>query len=260
MIFTTALDRPRVRGLIAAVFWLGVWQAAALALGNEVLLASPAKVVGAFARLAPTNGFWASIGYSAARIAGGFAIAAAGGAALAWVASLNRWLAALIWPAVRAIRTVPVVCFIVLLLIWADSSWLSVTISALMVLPVVYANVEEGIKRQDEGLDELARVFAMPARRRWLAIRLPAVLPHFTAACRVGVGLAWKAGVSAEVIGLPDGSIGDRLYQAKLVLSTGDLLCWTVVIVACSFAFEKLVLGALAAFESWLARGYAKSS
>jgi ATPase subunit of ABC transporter with duplicated ATPase domains len=68
--------------------------------------------------------------------------------------------------------------------------------------------------------------------------------------------MAWKAGVSAEVIGLPSGSIGERLYQAKLYLATGDLFCWTGVIVALSFGFEKLVLHLLARFESGLANGY----
>ena len=169
-------------------------------------------------------------------------------------------MGALISPPVRAARSVPVVCFIVLVLIWADSSWLSITVAALMVGPIVFANIEEGIGRLDPNLAELATVFGMRARRRWLAISLPAVLPFFIAACRVGLGLAWKAGVSAEVIGIPDGSIGERLYQAKLFLATGDLFCWTAVIVACAWAFEKLVLAALAAFETSLGRRYSKSS
>ncbi|MDR2567559.1 MAG: ABC transporter permease subunit [Bifidobacteriaceae bacterium] len=256
---TTALEGLRARRLVAAVFWVGVWQVAALLVGNGVLLASPVDVVATFGRLVPTPSFWATVAYSAVRIAVGFTAAAAAGVLLAWLASLGRWADALISPAVRAIRSVPVVSFIVLVLIWADSAWLSVTISALMVLPIVFANVEEGIARKDVALDELATVFAMPSGRRLAAIRLPAVLPYFTAACRVGIGLAWKAGVSAEVIGLPDGSIGERLYEAKLFLATADLFCWTAVIVACSFAFEKLALRALAALESSLGRGYAKS-
>jgi NitT/TauT family transport system permease protein len=258
MTSTTALDRPWARGLIAAACWLVIWQIAAWLLGNAILLASPLDVVVAFAGLLPTGGFWASVGYSVARIAGGFLIAAVLGVGLAWLASLNRWAQALLSPPVRAIRSVPVVSFIILVLIWADSAWLSVTISALMVLPVIFANVEEGIAARDPGLDEFAQVFGLSTGRRWWAITLPTVLPYFAAACRAGVGLAWKAGVSAEVIGLPDGSIGERLYQAKLYLATGDLFCWTAVIVACSFVFEKLVLKALDGFEAALGRGYTR--
>jgi NitT/TauT family transport system permease protein len=225
-------------------------------LGNAILLASPLDVAASFVALVPTAGFWGTVGYSLGRIAAGFALAVLLGTALAWLASLNRWVRAFLSPPIRAIRSVPVVSFIILVLIWADSSWLSVTISALMVLPIVYANVEEGIDRRDQGLDEFAQVFALSRSKRWWAITLPAMLSYLIAACRAGLGMAWKAGVSAEVIGLPSGSIGERLYQAKLYLATGDLFCWTGVIVALSFGFEKLVLGLLDRFESGLASGY----
>ena len=67
-------------------------------------------------------------------------------------------------------------------------------------------------------------------------------MPFFHAACRISLGLCWKAGVAAEVIGMPRGSVGERLQQAKVYLDTPDLFAWTLVIVALSLTFEKLVL------------------
>ena len=78
------------------------------------------------------------------------------------------------------------------------------------------------------------------------------MLPFVVAGCETGVGLAWKSGIAAEVIGLPTGSIGERMYQAKIFLSTPDLFAWTVVVVALSVAFERLVrLGLTAAQRRW---------
>ena len=54
--------------------------------------------------------------------------------------------------------------------------------------------------------------------------------------------MAWKAGVAAEVIGIVDGSIGERLYTSKIYFQTADLFCWTVIIVLVSVLFEKLFL------------------
>ena len=68
------------------------------------------------------------------------------------------------------------------------------------------------------------------------------VLPFFRTGCSIGLGLCWKAGVAAEVIGIPDGSIGEKLYNAKVYLNTPDLFAWTVVIVLISLLFEKLFL------------------
>ena len=77
-------------------------------------------------------------------------------------------------------------------------------------------------------------------------------LPYFRSACTVGLGLCWKSGVAAEVIGITSGSIGEALYNAKILFSTAELLAWTVVIVLLSLAFERLFLWGLARVESVL--------
>ena len=61
----------------------------------------------------------------------------------------------------------------------------------------------------------------------------------------MALGLCWKAGVAAEVIGLPAGTIGERLYTAKIYLQTPDLFAWTAVILALSAIFERLFLAAV---------------
>ena len=119
---------------------------------------------------------------------------------------------------------------------------LSIFISFLMVLPLVWSNVHEGLCAQDRQLLEMARVFRVPWKRRVRMIYLPAVEPFLLAGCTTSLGMSWKAGVAAEVIGVVGGSLGERLYDAKIYLMTADLLAWTVVIVALSAGFEKLVL------------------
>lgn len=95
----------------------------------------------------------------------------------------------------------------------------------------------------------------MPPAKRVRYLYVPAALPYFRSACTVGLGLCWKSGVAAEVIGLPNGSIGDALYRAKITLSTGELFAWTFVIILLSAAFEKLFLRALDAVSRALIGG-----
>jgi NitT/TauT family transport system permease protein len=158
----------------------------------------------------------------------------------AWPVARALWQ-----PAIAAIRSAPVVSFIILLLLWTDASHLPIFTSLLMVLPVMYANVLQGILQRDKALLEAATVFRVPLRRRIPAIDIPAMLPFLAAAARVGVGLAWKSGVAAEVIGVATGSIGERLYEAKVFLSSTDLFAWTIVIVVMSVACERVLLRAL---------------
>lgn len=251
---TGTLSRAVVRRIGAAVFWLAVWQAAAFGVHRDFLLASPLQVARTLVGLVPTADFWETIGWSLGRIALGFGGAAILGALLA--VSAAAWpLARDLWePAIAAIRSAPVVSFIILLLLWTDSAHLSIYVSLLMVLPVMYANVLQGISQRDRALLEMAAVYRVPFARRVRAIDIPAALPFLAAACRVGVGLAWKSGVAAEVIGVADGSIGERLYEAKVFLSSADLFAWTIVIVALSVACERVLLRALRAVPGAPAR------
>ena len=148
-------------------------------------------------------------------------------------------------PVMQLVKATPVASFIILALVWVSGKSLSILISFLMVLPVLYGAVRTGLESADPQLLEMARVFRLPLGRRVKAIWIPAVLPAFRQGCSVALGICWKSGVAAEVIGLPDGSIGDALYRAKITLSTGELFAWTFVIIVLSAAFEKLFLALL---------------
>jgi NitT/TauT family transport system permease protein len=111
-----------------------------------------------------------------------------------------------------------------------------------MVLPIIYINFLEGLNSADEKLLQMADVFAVGGIKRIHAIYIPAVLPHFISAVSVGLGFCWKAGIAAEVIGIPSGSIGERLYEAKLFLMTKELFAWTIVIIIISILFEKTIM------------------
>ena len=219
--------------LWAAAFWLLVWEGASLALaattgGRMLLLASPVQALGRLLALAGTAAFWQAVAFSSLRILGGFLLACA--------------LAAVLAPLAAVVKAVPVVSFIILALIFFSSENLSLLISALMVFPPVYLNVLEGIGHTDRQLLEMARVFRVPVSRQLRGIYLPAVLPYFRSAVSLGLGLSWKSGAAAEVIGLPAGSIGEALYTAKVYFQTGDLFAWTAVIVTVSVIFERLFL------------------
>ena len=231
----------------AVLFWLLAWQGAAMALAaafphGELLLASPVSALVRLVSLAGTGAFWAAVGRSAAAILGGFVLSCVLAASLAALSARFRAVGELLAPLVAAVKAVPVVSFIILALIFFSSENLSLLISALMVFPPVYLNVLEGIGHTDVQLLEMARVFRVPLSRQLRGIYLPAVLPYFRSAVSLGLGLCWKSGAAAEVIGLPAGSIGEALYTAKVYFQTGDLFAWTAVIVTVSVIFERLFL------------------
>lgn len=224
-----------------------VWQAGAMLLHNPLLLASPVQVLRRLGELLFEKGFWKTLGFSFGNITLGFCLALLLSALLAALSYRFPLVQTLLRPYIAAVRAVPVASFIVLALLWLSSRRISLFISFLMVFPVLYTNLLQGIRAADPELLEAAQIFRMSLWRKQRYIYLPALHPYFRAACRTGIGLCWKAGVAAEVISVAASSVGGRLYDAKVYLETADLFAWTVVIVAVSVLFEKLFLRVLEA-------------
>ena len=246
-------DKNRaVRRLLAALFWLLVWQAVAMSVGQRILLASPVETLARLAELAVTGPFWRSALFTLGHILAGYALAAVLGITLAVLAGHFAVVGDLLSPLLAAMRSVPVASFVIAALIWVPSRRLSVLIVAVIVLPMVYAGALDGLRQIDPKLTEMARVFRMSRLNRLRCVALPAVTPSLTSALTVAMGLAWKSGVAAEVIGIPTGSIGERLYKAKVYLATPDLFAWTLTIVVVSALCTRLLrFGLKRANQAW---------
>ena len=238
--------QSRLAKFFASLLALCVWQLAAGLVGNPLLLVGPVQVAGRLWVLAGTGEFWNAVGFTFSRITLGFLLAFCLALGLAILSARFPLAETLIHPYMAAVKTVPVASFIVIALLWLSGRRLSIFISFLMVLPVLYSNFLQGLRSADQKLLEMARVFRMSLWNRIRGIYLPALEPHCLSGCRSALGLCWKAGVAAEVIGVCTGSVGGMLYDAKVYLEISDLFAWTLVIVLMSVGFEWVFLRLLA--------------
>lgn len=237
---------------LAVLLALLVWQGLAMLPRLSVLLASPIEVLVRMGGLLTEPFFWPTLWYSFVRIALGFFIALVLGVVLAMLAGRFRLFETLLWPYMLTVKSVPVASFVIIILIFFTAEKLSAIISALMVLPIIYTNTLAGIRAVDPQMDRMARSFCLSPVRRFLYVRLPQIRPYFLSGCSVALGLCWKSGIAAELIGQPMGSVGNRLYLSKIYLETADLFCWTLLVVLISFLFEKAVVrGFCALFDRW---------
>ena len=249
------LQKNSIRKILSVALALLLWQAGAILLDLPLLLVPPLEVVKRLWGLVRESDFWRTLLFSFSRIVLGFAIAFVLGCVLGVLSGKWPLLETLLWPYVITIKTVPVASFIILSLFFLSARRLSTFISFLMVFPVIYSNVLEGIRSTDKELLEMGQVFRIPWGRRLLYIYLPHLKPFLFSACSVALGMSWKSGVAAEVIGVASGSIGEKLYESKIYFMTEDLLAWTVVIVLVSVLFEKLFLRLMrTAFDLWEAQ------
>ena len=234
--------------LPAPAFWLGVWQLCAFLVdrsvegrGNELLLPYPATVLSALVEQGGQLLFWQSILATLLRVVAGLGLGIVLGAALAVLTYLSAWCDRLLSPAIRVIRAAPVASFILLVILWTGRNNVPAVIAAMMVLPVVWDNLSQGIRAVDPRLLELGRAYRFSRKKILTLIYLPALRPHILAALTTGAGLAWKSGVAAEVLCLPRPALGTQIYNTKYLLEIPELFAWTAVTVALSLVLEALL-------------------
>lgn len=227
---------------IAVLIALLLWQILAMVIDTSILIVTPLSVIKRLGTIWLEEGFWGSVAFSLLRILIGFFSGLIAGIILAVLSSKSKIIESLLWPYMVTVRSVPVASIVVICLIWLSSANLSAFISFLIVLPVIYQNMLTGIRSRDKELEEAAMVSGAGFMQRFRYITLPQVASHLISACTVTIGMAWKAGIAAEIIGTPKGSIGQKLYLSKTYLDTDDLLAWTVVLVILSIICEKIIV------------------
>ena len=224
---------------------LGLWTLLAALLQNELLLPMPWAVLLRGAELLAGAAFWRALGHSFFNIAAGFLISLLCALVLGSAAGRFSWVENLLQPYMTLCKTVPVASFILLAFLWVSGERLSILIAFLMALPVLYGNVLQGVRSADRSLLEMAAVYRIGWGRRLRCLWLPQLRPWIQSGCAAALGLAWKAGVAAEVIAVARHSMGEALYEAKLALDIPALFAWTAAIVAVSMLWEKLFLALL---------------
>ena len=243
---TERMKAVAAAGAVAA-FWLAAWMLVAALVAQPLILPGPGAVVMALLRLVCDAGTWAILAGSGARILGGLAFAAVCGGVLAGVSARSRAFARLVAPALSFVKATPVACVVVLLLIWLGSARVSIAAVFLMALPGVYFSLAEGLAQVNKPLEQMFRLHGVRGWRLFCAHTWREVLPFVLSCARAVIGMGWKAGVAAELIGMAMGTVGERIYQAKLLIETTDLLAWTVLVVAASWACERVLVWLLQA-------------
>lgn len=243
-----AFVRKRKEGLQrlgAVLLALTVWQLAAMSVGQQLLVPTPLSVAQRLAVIWMEDGFFSTLWFTFRKIVLGFLLGLGVGVLFGALAGRFPLFEVLFRPWAVMMKSVPVASFIVICLIWMSSADLSVFISFLMVLPMIYTNVLQGIRSADPQLLEAVQIFRLSWFKRVHYLWLPQLKPYLLASCAVSLGVSWKAGIAAEIIGIPSGSVGQMFYDAKVYFNTVDLFAWTILVVVVSVLFEKGFLALL---------------
>lgn len=224
--------------LLVAAFWLGVWALAAHKFGKPLLFPSPLSVLKTLGELLQTKEFYVTTATSIGNILLGTLTAMLFAVVLVVLTSRLRFLRELIHPVMAVVKATPVASFIILMLLFLGPVKVPAFITFLIVLPIVWTNLDAGIQSIDPKLEEVTKMYRFSLKKRLRVLIFPSVKPYFLSACKTAIGLAWKAGVAAEIIAMPPQTIGTMIGEAKLYIMSSEMFTWTLTVVLLSLAIE----------------------
>lgn len=231
-----------IRRIVIVLIWLLIWQFASMMTGLELLLASPVAVLKTIMNMLVSQQFYVTLMHSMINIGTGLMAGIVFGVILGIFAAKYKLIAEFIEIPLQLMKALPVAAFIILLLMWFGSKNVSRIISAMVVIPMVVTGVTDGIKNTDIKLIQMARVYNMSTFNRFRYIYMTGVYPYLSSQLKIALGMCFKAGISAEIIGLVSNTIGTSMYYAKMYLLSSELFAWSIVIILVSLLVEKIIL------------------
>lgn len=226
----------------AVVVWVVLWTVIALLVGNPILLAGPGETLASFFGGLTQPAFWSAVCQTTVRIVFVGLASAALATLLGFAAARFSWVRVLLAPAIQVMKSAPVACIIVIVLVAVGAAGALVSIVAFVTIPPFYVAALEAQQARHQATERILRLAGLNMPRIFLASTWPSMLPYFSAAAKTAIGLSWKAGITAELLCIPLGSIGAAVYGAKLTLDTPALLMWTIVVMLLGWANEKLAV------------------
>lgn len=205
---------------------VAAWKLAATAIGKDIILPPPERVLSVFVGLAGSARFLSAFWATALRGLAGFGLSMVLGSAIGFASGSSPRFARFVSPVMTVIKATPVLAVILLALIWFPTGFVPVFSAVVMAMPVVAADVAAGISSTDRRLLEMAAAYGVSPIDRALHVRLPYAVPHFVAGARNALGLSWKVVVAGEVLSQPARALGTGMQTARIMLETAEVFAW----------------------------------
>ena len=228
--------------LAVLLFWLAVWEILAITIDLEFVLPRVEVTILTLFSLLCKKEFYLLVLSSLVRIFSSFLIGVLIAIALALLAIRFSFFKALVSPLITIFKSTPVAVLIILLwLILSSGAKVPGAVAILMVVPVIWQNMLDGYGAIDKQLDEVTKIYGFGYLKRLKILVLPTLLKFLFPGIITASGLAWKAGIAAEVICITKNSIGKEIYNAKSILDGPSTFAYTIVVLVLSIAVERLI-------------------
>ena len=230
-----------VEGLLILLFWLIVWEIFARKIKLNFVLPTVGETFDAIIGIFSQKDTIYTIILSLVRISAGFLTGVILALGLGILAVRFELIRKLLSPLNIVAKSTPVAVIIIMLWLMIGGARVPMAVSAIMVLPIIWQSILDGYEAIDHQLDEVCTLYKFSFAKKLRLLVMPTLLSYLLPALITASGLAFKAGIAAEIICMTKKSIGQNLYNAKYMLEGPMMFGWTVIVLILSYLLERLI-------------------
>ena len=217
------------------------WQLLSWQMAQPQLIPSFPDLIRALFRLVYSPGFLVSIGTTCLRACVGLLLSLAAASITAFLLNRSEGIRFLFMPWLSLLRSVPVISFILLALIFLNPEMIPLLIAFLTMYPLLTENLLKGLMNRRDSWKILARQFHLNAWNRLFQINYPQLKPYLFSGLASAVGFGWRAIIMGEVLSQCVDGIGKRMKEAQVFIDVPELIAWTLVAIVLSWLTDKLI-------------------
>lgn len=227
--------------IISSVVIILLWELSAKTVDNSLKIPSPKETVVAFFTIVNGKYFYLEIFNSLKRVILSFLISLSAGISLGIIAGFVLPIYYLLHPIILIQRAMPTMGVILLSLIWLNREIAPILVGALIIFPIIYSAVVNGIRNIDKKLLEMTKIYEFSRRRKLLHLYLPSIRSSLMSVSAAAISLNIKVSIAAEVLSQPRYAIGTGLQMEKVSLNTAGILAWSAIAIILAGFFEWFV-------------------
>lgn len=217
------------------------WQLLSWQMAQPQLIPSFPDLIRALLRLVYSPGFLVSIGTTCLRACVGLLLSLVAASITAFLLNRSETIRLLFMPWLSLLRSVPVISFILLALIFLNPEMIPLLIAFLTMYPLLTENLLKGLMNRLDSWKILARQFHLNAWNRLFQINYPQLKPYLFSGLASAVGFGWRAIIMGEVLSQCADGIGKRMKEAQVFIDVPELIAWTLVAIVLSWLTDKLI-------------------
>lgn len=217
------------------------WQLLSWQMAQPQLIPSFPDLMRALLRVVSSPGFLVSIGTTLLRACVGLLLSLAAASITAFLLNRSETIRLLFMPWLSLLRSVPVISFILLALIFLNPEMIPLLIAFLTMYPLLTENLLKGLMNRRDSWKILARQFHLNAWNRLFQINYPQLKPYLFSGLASAVGFGWRAIIMGEVLSQCVDGIGKRMKEAQVFIDVPELIAWTLVAIVLSWLTDKLI-------------------